>query len=127
MALSSAKSRRLSGAAIVRGRRPRGRPRDAALQQRRREQILAEATAVFAEHGYPNTDVQFIADPLGVSKGTVYRYFPTKERLFLAAVERGVRRLDEVMSEVIRGDVDPLESFAAGIGAYLEFFEATPA
>ena len=107
--------------------RPRGRPCDLGLRERRREQILEKATAVFARHGYPNTDVQFIADPLGVSKGTVYRYFPSKERLFLAAVERGVRRLDEVMLREITADRDPVERLVSATRAYLEFFQAHPA
>ena len=61
----------------------------------RREQILDAAAEVFAQHGYRNTDVQFVADALQVGKGTVYRYFPSKEALFLAAVDRGMRRLTE--------------------------------
>ena len=39
-----------------------GRPRDAALAERRREEILDTAAVVFARHGYPNTDVQYVAD-----------------------------------------------------------------
>ena len=127
MTAPSVKSRRGAGAAPgARAKRPRGRPRDAALQQRRREQILAEATAVFAEHGYPNTDVQFIADPLGISKGTVYRYFPTKEELFLAAVERGVLRLEEHMDRRVEAVDDPVERIAVAIRSHLEFFRSDP-
>src|SRR3954453_15176535 len=108
-------------------RNGRGRPRDEALHERRREQILEKATRVFAEHGFPNTDVQFIADPLGISKGTVYRYFPSKERLFLAAVERGVRQLDEVMVAEIQAAGDPLDPLAAATRASLRFFQENPA
>lgn len=104
---------------------PRGRPRDEALQERRREQILDKATRVFAEHGYPNTDVQDIADPLGISKGTVYRYFPSKEQLFLAAVERGVRQLDETM-ERATAHPDGIYVLQHATRAYLEFFESRP-
>ena len=39
------------------------------------------AALVFAQHGYGNTDVQFVADALHMGKGTVYRYFPSKEAL----------------------------------------------
>src|SRR3954447_22999747 len=94
-------------------KRTRGRPKDLSLQDRRREQILDKATRVFAKHGFPNTDVQFIADPLGISKGTVYRYFPSKEQLFLAAVERGVRHLEEHMNRVIEAEADLVERMAA--------------
>jgi AcrR family transcriptional regulator len=97
------------------------------LRERRQEEILAKATAVFAEHGYPNTDVQFVADPLGISKGTVYRYFPSKESLFLAAVERGVRQLEEHMNRAIFAEPDLVERMAVATTAYLEFFAANPA
>jgi AcrR family transcriptional regulator len=56
----------------------RGRPRDETLVRRRREEILAAATRIFAQLGYRNTDVQIVADQLKVGKGTVYRYFPSK-------------------------------------------------
>src|SRR3954462_695441 len=107
---ASANSAAVAGVAAlaVCNKRTRGRPKDLSLHDRRREEILEKATAVFAKHGYPNTDVQFIADPLRISKGTVYRYFPSKEQLFLAAVERGVRRLDQIMHDVIGREGDPL-------------------
>src|SRR5436190_8080499 len=108
-------------------RRAPGRPRDDSLRERRCEEILAKAADVFAEHGYPNTDVQFIADPLGISKGTVYRYFPSKELLFLAVVERGVRNLSAHIDAVIASVRDPIETMAAAMRAYLEFVERNPA
>ena len=116
-------SKSLSSVAL---KRPRGRPRDGTLRERRREQILERASVVFAKLGYPNTDVQDIADPLGISKGTIYRYFPTKEQLFLATVERGVRRLDAAMDRVLQTVADPVERLAVGTVTYLRFFEANP-
>lgn len=106
---------------------PRGRPRDEALHERRRGEILEKAVEVFAKHGYPNTDVQFIADPLGISKGTVYRYFESKEQLFLAAVAWGVDQLEQHMDRAIKHIEDPLEMMAAAVRAYLEFFRSRPA
>lgn len=106
--------------------RSRGRPRNEALQARRREEILDNAIVVFAQHGYRNTDVQWIADPLGISKGTVYRYFPNKERLFLASVERGVDLLDATMEQTLARVADPIERLAVGTITYLRFFEANP-
>jgi len=116
-------SKSLSPAVV---KRPRGRPRDGTLHERRREQILERASVVFAKVGYPNTDVQDIADPLGISKGTIYRYFPTKEQLFLATVERGVRQLDAAMDKVLQTVADPVERLAVGTVTYLRFFEANP-
>ena len=90
------------------------------------EEILDKATEVFAEHGYRNTDVQYIADPLVIGKATIYRYFPTKEQLFLAAVERGVSLLNETIGRAVDRVNDPIAKMTAAIRAYLEFFENHP-
>ena len=107
------------------GRSP-GRPRDEALAARRREEILGVATRVFAHHGYPSTDVQIVADALGVGKGTVYRYFPSKEDLFLAAVDRGMRLLHACIEERVPPIGDPLAQFVLAVETYLGFFDAHP-
>src|SRR6476660_8545742 len=53
-------------------RRPEDRP----------QQIIAAALTVFGERGLANARLQDIADRAGVSKGTIYLYFPNKEELF---------------------------------------------
>lgn len=105
---------------------PRGRPKDEALIGRRQEEILDAAARLFARVGYPSTDMQVLADELGVGKGTVYRYFPSKEKLFLAAVDRGMRRLrDQVNAEAEKAS-DPLEQVERAIRSYLAFFDTNP-
>src|SRR5262245_3931441 len=91
-----------------------GRPVDEGLQERRREGILEAAVNLFAERGYPGTDMQVLADTLGVGKGTVYRYFPSKRDLFLAAADYGMRRLQGRVEAAIAGVEDPLERVAVG-------------
>lgn len=104
-----------------------GRPRDPDLEARRREQILDTAAKVFAGFGFAATDVQVIADRIGIGKGTIYRYFPTKEQLFLAAVERGLQELTAVMDDVIEQPADDaVEQTRRAIRAYLEFFHRRP-
>ncbi len=53
----------------------------------RRDQILAGALACFARSGYHATVMSDVAVEAGVSKGTTYLYFPSKEALFLALYE----------------------------------------
>jgi AcrR family transcriptional regulator len=110
---------------VIAKRQP-GRPKDEALQRRRCEAILAEAATLFAKHGFTATDVQWIADALKISKGTVYRYFPTKEKLFLSAVERGIGRMQEHIEAARRGMTDKIEEIRAGVVAYLQFFKKNP-
>jgi len=106
--------------------RPVGRPPDAELQERRSAEILDAATVVFSENGFAAADVQEIANKTGVGKGTVYRYFPSKEELFLAAVDHGMRRLKSAVDAAIAGVGPPLERIAEGVRAYLAFFDEHP-
>ena len=106
--------------------RPVGRPPDAELQERRRAEILDAATHVFSKHGFAAADVQEIADKIGVGKGTVYRYFPSKEELFLAAVDHGMRQLKNAVDATVACVEPPLARIAEGIRAYLTFFDEHP-
>ncbi|MGQ9574656.1 MAG: TetR/AcrR family transcriptional regulator [Thermoguttaceae bacterium] len=107
-------------------RHRRGRPRNEAIRTRRREEILDAAARLFALHGYARTNTQALADTLGVGKGTIYRYFATKRQLFLAAVDRLMRRLTEAMDQSIAGVQDPLERFARIVYTYLAYFDEHP-
>ncbi len=103
-----------------------GRPADPQLRQRREEEILDAAARLFAERGFAEANTQLLADSLGVGKGTVYRYFPTKRALFLAAVDRGMRRLRDYVDASVEGIDEPLDRIAAATRAYLEFFAGHP-
>jgi AcrR family transcriptional regulator len=82
-------------------------PERALRWQRRKEarpqEILAAALALFAERGFAATRLDDVARRAGVTKGTLYLYFPNKQKLFEAVVrqalvpnlERGEALLDE--------------------------------
>jgi AcrR family transcriptional regulator len=53
----------------------------------RRDQIIAAALACFAQAGYHATTMADVAEQAGVSKGTPYLYFESKEALFIALHE----------------------------------------
>ena len=52
----------------------------------RRAKLLDAAAAAFVEHGFQRTQMDDIADRLGVSKGTIYRTFDSKDALFAAVI-----------------------------------------
>lgn len=113
-------------ATLAEAKRKPGRPKDEELQARRRTEILEEASRVFAERGFAATDVQVVADRLEVGKGTVYRYFPSKEELFLAAVDFAMTQLRAAVDEAAGKAELPLDRVAAGVKAYLAFFDKHP-
>jgi AcrR family transcriptional regulator len=92
----------------------------------RKEEILRTATELFAEHGFSDAITQSIADRLQLGKGTIYRYFPSKRELFLAAADRVMRKMHEQVLAHIAGVEDGLEQVARGIRAFLSFFAAHP-
>jgi AcrR family transcriptional regulator len=63
-------------------------PIAAKLEELRRMQILDAAARVFAEKGFRSAKVQEVARAAGVAHGTVYNYFPSKEELLLALLDR---------------------------------------
>jgi len=64
------------------GARP-GRPRDPEVD----EAILSTALRMLAEAGYARLTMDLVATRAGVGKASLYRRFPTKERLVLAAIQ----------------------------------------
>ena len=67
----------------------RGRPRDPARMQR----VLDAAKTQFLQQGFGATSMESIAKASGVSKMTIYNYFPNKEALFETCI---ASRTDEV-------------------------------
>jgi AcrR family transcriptional regulator len=70
-------------------RRPGSR---AEAKARTHENLLDAGLAVFADRGYGAASVEEIARRAGVSVGSVYAHFSSKEKLFLALLERRADR-----------------------------------
>jgi AcrR family transcriptional regulator len=64
------------------GARPRGRPRS----EKSTRAILAAAGELLLEHGLEAVSMDAIAEQAGVSKATIYRWWPTKETLAIDAL-----------------------------------------
>ncbi len=98
-------------------------PREAALGWAgRKDEILDVAARLFATHGYADTDTQLVAEELNVGKGTLYRYFPSKEKLFLAATDRVMTQLRCQIDAAIARIDDPFDRIIKAIHTFLGFF-----
>lgn len=62
---------------------------------KRREEILAAAAELFAGRDYAAVQVDEVAKRAGVGKATLYRYFPSKEDLYLESLERALSGMEE--------------------------------
>ena len=65
-------------------------PRWRRLPEERPRQIIEAALDVFSEHGLSAARLEDIAKRAGVSKGTIYLYFPNKETLFCEMIRQMV-------------------------------------
>lgn len=88
---------------------PRSKAQNEAIRAERRQAILAAAIDQFADHGFSAANMSEVAKAAGVSHGTVFLYFPTKESLFAAAVKEP---LDEHLASILtalRGEGTPVQ------------------
>jgi AcrR family transcriptional regulator len=67
----------------------------------KRQQIMDGARRVFLEHGFDGASVNDIVRATGVSKGTVYAYFPSKEKLFETLIFEDRRSQAERLFEIL--------------------------
>jgi AcrR family transcriptional regulator len=89
----------------------------------RRERILAGARRCFAEHGYEGATVTRLEREIGLSRGAIFNWFPSKEELFYElSVRDNDRLVDVYMDEGFDGIVRALlEEDPAWLAVYLEF------
>lgn len=67
-------------------------------KEARRLKILTIAAQIFLDKGYERASMDEINKAIGCSKGTLYRYFPSKEELFL---EAAVVKVSEEINNII--------------------------
>lgn len=76
--------------------RTRRRRKDA-----RPQEIIAAGLAEFAERGFAATRLEDVAARAGIVKGTIYRYFESKEALFEAALSSGMGPAFETLPALV--------------------------
>ncbi len=89
-------------------------------QALRREYILDVAQAEFLANGFEKTSMAAISNRAGGSKATIYSYFPSKERLFLAVVERHKSQSNVWFTELLQQERSCRRSLIAWGEAFLQ-------
>ncbi|AWK86786.1 TetR/AcrR family transcriptional regulator [Azospirillum thermophilum] len=85
-------------------------PRWRRRKEARPQEIVAAAMDVFAERGFAAAKLDEVAGRAGVSKGTLYLYFPNKEELFKAVIRAAILPNLEEAERMLAADDGP--SFA---------------
>lgn len=86
------------------------------------EEILEAASRVFSEKDFHEVLIDEIAEVGGIGKGTVYRYFRTKEDLYFATILHGLDRLEGVLLSALPQEVSPTRRLERLAREVLKFF-----
>jgi AcrR family transcriptional regulator len=95
------------------------------VEQKKQEKVAAifkAAEDLLLEHGYHATTIDRIAKQAGVSVGSVYVYFKSKEQLCLALLEKALETQERYLLEAIDPAEDPITMLRRLGRAYLRFF-----
>jgi AcrR family transcriptional regulator len=71
------------------------------LPEEKQQLILATATEEFANNGYEKANINVIAEKAGISVGSLYKYFSSKEDLFLMTVHEGAAFLAKTLQPIL--------------------------
>jgi AcrR family transcriptional regulator len=99
------------------------RMRDA---ERTKADILAVATAEFADRGYAGGRINEIAEKTSTTKRMIYYYFGGKEGLYIAVLEQAYSRIRSLEQQLDVEHLDPVEAIRELAGLTFDHHEAHP-
>lgn len=76
------------------------------ISEEKRNRILSTAISEFANRGFTSANTNTIAQKAGISVGSLYKYFETKEDFFLTVVDHGITQLEKTLESVLSLDLD---------------------
>jgi len=84
-----------------------------------RSQLIAIARRMFADRGYEDTSIEAVLKEAGVSRGSLYHHFASKEALFEAVAEDVETSVGEQTLAAASGSVGPVAALRAGFLAWI--------
>ncbi|MFF8958033.1 TetR/AcrR family transcriptional regulator [Streptomyces sp. NPDC014894] len=93
----------------------------AALAMSRREEILVEAIRLFDERGFQSVSTDDIGEAAGATGPSIYKHFPTKTDLLVAAVVRGGEQRRAGTAQALSLPGAPRETVERLLRSYIDF------
>ncbi|MCP2520353.1 TetR/AcrR family transcriptional regulator [Candidatus Aminicenantes bacterium AC-335-K20] len=91
-------------------------------REARKQTILEAAIEIFSRKGYEKTNMEEIAEKAELSKGVIYYYFESKEKLFEELVLSEVSKYYRSAYEAIKEKKDYKEIFSALLDFHISYF-----
>lgn len=82
--------------------------------------VIDSSVEEFAEKGYSAANINIIAENAGISVGSLYKYFESKNHLYLYVVNRGMTLLEEGLKPILGSELSLREKIEAIIDAIFE-------
>lgn len=74
------------------------------IDDEKKNKILEVGIEEFSANGYENANINIIAKKAGISIGLMYKYFATKEDLFMTCLKRGMDILEKALYDIMISD-----------------------
>lgn len=97
-------------------------------REEKKAKILKAAEEIFSKQGFDVANMNDVAAKAGVSKGTVYFYFNSKENLYMAIAYRALMALNDMLYEALHQhkDQNGKKAVLALVQSYMQFSETHP-
>ena len=91
-----------------------------------RERLLSEGRELFARYGLRKTTIADLTEPVGIASGTFYRFFDSKEALYVEILEREGEELLPELLEPFEEHEDPEAAIVGFLTGLMDELETNP-
>ncbi|MBU1610480.1 MAG: TetR/AcrR family transcriptional regulator [Proteobacteria bacterium] len=96
------------------------------LPQEKQDRVLDAAAEEFAEHGFHQASMNRVVQSIGIAKGSLFKYFGTKEGLFQSLFERSLNQIKHKLKPLAEAEGSFFDRLGAVMLAGLEFIDRHP-
>lgn len=103
------------------------KPKQRLSAEVRQDQIIQVAVDLAGERGMQGVTTQDMADAMGLTQGAIFRHFPSKDAIWIAAMGWIRERLTGVLGAAAQGTGSPLDALERMFFAHVDFIDRHPA
>lgn len=102
------------------------RPEKPEVPEKLKQRLYPAVLALFADYDFHRVNIREISKRTGVSSGTIYKYFSSKETLIFTILDEQISGISRRISRHITGMADIREIFRKVFWVTMDFYDANP-
>lgn len=95
-------------------------------KEARKQEILRCAVKVFSQNGFVKTSMELVADEAALAVGTLYRYYTSKEELYVSIVFEAISVMSEGLDAIAESNDAPPRKLEKVWQYFYQFYEEHP-